>query len=546
MQNKGKLAKILRLLPSKPGVYMYYAAAGRLLYIGKARDLKKRVNSYFHGEKDPKTAALVAKITDISTIVTRSETEALLLEDSLIKKHKPPYNIDLKDDKNYPYLKLTAEKYPRLIVVRQRLADSSKYFGPYAGSVREAQRAVQNIFTLRRCKTLGRKPCLYFQIGQCSAPCTGGKDELYQKEIKALTDFLRGDYEKLSAELTQQMNTAARELDYESAGRCRDRLRALERVMVSQTVVAPDKISRDVWGFAAGQNICTAVVLRIQNGRISGSHSFSAVSKRGVTEDERERLLLNFYAAETAPAEIILPENIAFDAFNSWAEQKNIKLWQPQSGFRYDFVQMGIHNARKYLQERIMDQLRAETPADGLTRLQEVFQLEALPRRIECFDISHIQGSETVASQAVLLDGLPAKSEYRKYIIDQDKPDDFASMEEALTRRCMHIPDWPRPDLLVIDGGKGQLSVAVRVLKNLNLSIPLCALAKKKEEIFIPRRSDPLVLPGRDAGLRLLQTVRDEAHRFAVTFHRKRRSKRTLRTKHSSRLSHLRQPPSSS
>ena len=529
-----KITKLLKNLPNKPGVYLHLDGKGNILYIGKACDLKKRVSSYFHGEKDPKTAALVKKIAEFSTIVTRSETEALLLEDSLIKKHKPPYNIDLKDDKNYPYLKLTNEKYQRLIIVRQRTADNSKYFGPYANSVRDAQRAVQSIFSLRRCKTLGRKPCLYFQIGQCLAPCTGGKEELYKKEISALTNFLRGDYDVLSADLKQRMDTASKELDYETAAQCRDRLQALNRVMTSQTVIAPDKISRDVWGFAVGQNIWAAVLLRIQNGRISGSHSFSAVSKRGVAQDERERLLFNFYAADTVPEEIILPEDITFDAFNSWAEQKAVKIWQPQSGFRHDFVQMGIRNARKYLQERIMNQLRAETPADGLKRLQEIFKLESMPRRIECFDISHIQGSETVASQAVLIDGLPTKSEYRKYIIDQDKPDDFASMEEALTRRCMHIPEWPAPDLLVIDGGKGQLGVAVRVLKNMGLSIPLCALAKREEEIFVPRHSEPLVLPKRDAGLRLLQTIRDEAHRFAVTFHRKRRSKRTLRDKSNS------------
>ena len=523
-----KITKLLKNLPNKPGVYLHFDNKGKILYVGKACDLKKRVSSYFHGDKDPKTTALVEKIAEFSTIVTKSETEALLLEDSLIKKHKPPYNIDLKDDKSYPYLKLTNEKYPRLVIVRQRTADNGKYFGPYAGSVRDALRAVQSILCLRRCKTPGRKPCLYFQIGQCLAPCTGGKEEIYKKEISALIDFLRGDYAGLSADLKQRMSKASENLDYETAAQCRDRLKALNRVMVSQTVIAPDKIPRDIWGFAAGQDIWAAVLLRIQNSRITGSHSFSAVSKRGVAEDERQRLLLNFYAENTVPEEIILPADMDLGVLAEWAEQKSIKIKQPQSGFRYDFMQMGINNARKYLQERIMEQLRAESPADGLKRLQEIFKLESLPRRIECFDISHIQGSETVASQAVLLDGLPAKSEYRKYIINQDKPDDFASMEEALTRRCMHIPEWPVPDLLIIDGGKGQLSVAMRVLKNMNLSIPVCALAERHEEVFVPRRSEPLVLPKRDAGLRLLQTIRDEAHRFAVSFHRKRRSNRTL------------------
>jgi excinuclease ABC subunit C len=228
------------------------------------------------------------------------------------------------------------------------------------------------------------------------------------------------------------------------------------------------------------------------------------------------------------PAEIILPADYACAAFTDWAGARQSRVWQPQSGFRFDFVQMGVYNARKYLQERIMEQLREASPADGLKRLQEILALETLPRRIECYDISHIQGSETVASQAVLLDGVPGKSEYRKYIINQDHPDDFASMEEVLTRRCMRLDDSNRPDLVVIDGGKGQLGVAVRVWKNFNLTIPLCALAKREEEIFVPRRSEPLVLPRRDAGLRLLQTVRDEAHRFAVSFHRLRRKKRTL------------------
>ncbi|MDR1997170.1 MAG: excinuclease ABC subunit UvrC [Candidatus Margulisbacteria bacterium] len=528
MKNE-KLVKLLQHLPHAPGVYLHLDAGGRLLYVGKARDLKKRVSSYFHGDKDPKTALLVEKIAEFSTIVTGSETEALLLEDSLIKKHKPPYNIDLKDDKNYPYLKLTAEKYPRLIIARRRLSDGSKYFGPYAGSVRDALRAVQSIFSLRRCRQLGKKPCLYFQIGQCLAPCAGGREEQYQKEIGALTDFLRGDYAGLAAELKTRMDAAAQALDYERAAQCRDKLRSLDRIMVKQNVIAPDNVFRDVWGFAAGQNIQAAVLLRMQYGRIIGSRSFSAVSRQGLTEDARERLLLSFYAQDAAPAEIILPADLPLAVFTGWAQERAARVWQPQSGFRYDLMQMGIYNARKHLQEKLMSRLRAESPAAGLKRLQEILQLEALPRRIECYDISHIQGSETVASMAVLIDGLPDKSEYRKYIIDQAEPNDFASMEEVLTRRCMRLPEWGAPDLLVVDGGKGQLSVAVRVCKNMGVNIPLCALAKREEEVFIPRRSDPLVIPRRDAGLRLLQTVRDEAHRFAVSFHRQRRSKRTLK-----------------
>ena len=528
MRQPEHLTKLLKNLPARPGVYLHLDARGKILYIGKARDLKKRVSSYFHGEKDAKTAALVEKIAEFSTIVTSSESEALLLEDSLIKKHKPPYNIDLKDDKRYPYLKLTAEKYARLVISRQRFNDGGKYFGPYAGSVHDALRAVQGIFGLRRCKTFGKKPCLYAQIGQCLAPCSGGKEEEYQKEITALTDFLRGDYAALDADLKKQMAAAAQNMDYETAAHRRDKLRALEKVMVTQSVVAPDDIFRDVWGFAAGQNIWAAVLLRIQHGRITGSRSFSAGGKRALASDSFERLLINFYSDETIPAEIILPAEYACGAFAAWAGARQAKVWQPRSGFRFDFVQMGVYNARKYLQERLMAQLRAASPADGLKRLQEILALEALPRRIECYDISHIQGSETVASQAVLLDGIPGKSEYRKYIINQERPDDFASMEEVLTRRCMRLDDSNRPDLVVIDGGKGQLGVAVRVWKNFDLAIPLCALAKREEEIFIPRRAEPLVLPRRDSGLRLLQTVRDEAHRFAVSFHRLRRKKRTL------------------
>ncbi|GBR76490.1 excinuclease ABC subunit C [Candidatus Termititenax persephonae] len=529
--NSAHIAKLLKNLPAQPGVYLHLDAKGRLLYVGKAKNLKKRVSSYFHGAKDAKTAALAAKIAEVSTIVTQSETEALLLEDSLIKKHKPPYNIDLKDDKRYPYLKLTAEKYPRLIIARQRFSDGGKYFGPYAGSVRDALRAVQGIFGLRRCKTLGKKTCLYCQIGQCLAPCTGERDTAYQKETAALTDFLRGDYGTLSADLQARMAEAAQVMDYEGAAHCRDKLQALDRVMTTQTVVAPDQLSRDVWGFAAGQNIWAAVLLRTQNGRIIGSRSFSASSARALTDDALERLLLRFYDEEPVPTEIILPPDGALGLPADWADARQVKIWRPQSGFRHDFVRMGIYNARKYLQERIMSQLREASPADGLKRLQEILKMEALPRRIECYDISHIQGSETVASQAVLIDGLPGKSEYRKYIINQDHPDDFASMEEVLTRRCMRLDDGNRPDLVVIDGGKGQLGVAVRVWQNFQLSIPLCALAKREEEVFVPRRSEPLVLPRRDAGLRLLQTVRDEAHRFAVSFHRLRRKKRTLNTK---------------
>lgn len=527
------LAETIALLPEKPGVYQYYDKQGKLLYVGKAINLKKRVASYFveRKDRDPKTAMLVTQIASLSTIVTTSEAEALLLEDSLIKKHQPPYNIDLKDNKNYPYFRLALnEKYPRLTIVRKRAKDGAKYFGPYPGSLRDTLKTINQLFKLCKCKKPMQKKCLYQQLGQCLAPCQNNIAELYAKEVEKVSTFLDGGYEKLIDQLTKEMQILSKELNFEEAAQIRDKLKTLERIASKQAVIAPDKIRRDIWYFTHNERLAVGTVIVMEFGRIISVQSFygkifATITDNGSTKngeaivewsaglyrDERERLLANYYNEHERPTEIILPEDY-------------------RSGFRYELLQIARRNALKALQDRMLEELSDRSPAKGLQRLQEILNLDKLPERIDCFDISHIQGSETVASMSVFRNGLPDKNSYRRYILTQTSPDDFASMQEVLSRRYLKVAtgETERPDFILIDGGKGQLAIASRVLATLNLSLPHISLAKEQEEIFFPGRKNALSLKRADPGLRILQQLRDEAHRFAVSFHRLRRKKRML------------------
>jgi excinuclease ABC subunit C len=511
------LSGIIKLLPESPGIYQYYDAKGRLLYVGKAINLKKRVSSYFNrNDLDPKTSLLVSHIANVSTIVTPSETEALLLEDSLIKKHKPPYNIDLKDDKRFPYFCLTlSEKEPRLLIVRQRKNDGNKYFGPYAGSIQDVLRIIKQIFPIRKCNypelTGIKRPCMYFQIKQCLAPCVYPVAEAYRQEVDRLMKFLQGDYEFVVDSLTKEMNAYAASLQYEKAAEIRDKLKTLERIASRQSVIAPDQITRDIWSFAEDENIVVIVVLIMQNGRITGSKRFFASKGKAVDDTWFERTIESYYQQEARPQEVILPQ-------------------QYKTGFRANLVAIARKNALQFLQEKILTGLKDNSAERGMLRLQEVLNLETPPVRLDCFDISHIQGAETVASMTVFRNGKPDKKEYRKYIINLETPNDFAAMQEVLSRRYLKVAtgEQEAPSLVIIDGGKGQLQIAVRVLETLHLSLPLVSIAKRQEELYIPGRRNPIVLKRNDPALKIIQQIRDEAHRFAIEFHRLRRSKRTL------------------
>ena len=388
------IALQLALLPESAGVYQYYDAAGQLLYVGKAINLKKRVSSYFskREDRDSKTIALVEKITNISTIVTTNETEALLLEDSLIKKHQPPYNIDLKDNKHYPYFRLSLqEEYPRLTIVRQRSRDGASYFGPYPGSIREALKTINQVFKLCKCKKPMQKKCLYQQLGQCLAPCQGDREELYQIEVKKVIAFLRGGYEEVITTLQQEMNTHANNMQYEAAATVRDKIQAIERIANKQTVIAPDKIRRDIWYFTNNESIAVGTVIVMEFGRIIAVQHYYGSCVSALDEDYPKRFIVSYYLEHDKPTETITPEDY-------------------KSGFRYELIQIARRNCLKALQERMLENLRDHSPVKGLQRLQNIVSLEKLPERIDCFDISHIQGSETVASMSVFRNGLPDKS----------------------------------------------------------------------------------------------------------------------------------------
>lgn len=522
-----KLEKIIAQLPHSPGVYLYQNAAGELIYVGKAKDLKKRVSSYFNKKDlDPKTEHLVSKIANISSLVTNSEAEALLLEDSLIKKHKPKYNIDLKDDKRYPYFRLeTKAEYPVLKIVRQRKKDGAKYFGPFSGSITDTLKIINKLFRLRKCKQLNPRACLYNQLGQCLAPCLTKDKSAYQKEVLNLVRFLEGDYQTVLAELKTEMNDFAKAEQFEKAAETRDKIEYLERIKEKQTVVSPDLKRRDVWSFAQNNSFAAALVMIMQNGRIVGSQSFS-VRTGNQDASFKERALINFYKEAELPEELILPPDLEISALEKYFEQTRIQ--QPRQGFRAELLKLARKNVLKSIQEKALSELKQNKETLRLQAAKTALALPSLPLRIDCFDISNLQGKDTVAAMTVLRNGLPDKREYRRYHLEQDAPNDYAAMEEVLNRRYYKVMtgEAESPDLIIVDGGKGQLNIADQVLKKFNLQIPLIGLAKKNEEIFVPRRLNPIVLKRSNPALQLIQLVRDEAHRFAVSFHQHKRGKR--------------------
>lgn len=538
MKLPDKLAEIRARLPHQPGVYIYTNAAGKIIYVGKAKNLKKRVASYFnHGDQDAKTAKLVEQIENISTIVTNSEMEALLLEDSLVKKHQPRYNINLKDDKNYPYFKINVrDQYPRLSIVRQRQKDGALYFGPYAGSLAESLKILNKIFGLRKCRHQNlnkiKKSCLYHQLGQCLAPCVNNLPAEYQQELEGVISFLQGSPKKLQNQLAVKMQELAKKQEYEKAAEMRDRIKALDRIAAKQTVIAPDSLARDIWCFIEDEYFLVAHVLFMQNGKITGSREFATRQHENFDENYFWRLLVGYYQyLENLPVELVLKE-IPPTEIVHWFTDKNIKLKTPQSGFRADLLKIARHNALKTIRDKHLLAFPKDLASAGLLELQQALRLPNPSVIIVCFDISNIQGSDTVAAMSVLRNGRPDKSAYRRFIIDQFTPNDFAAMDEVLNRRLYKVKtgEAEKPDLIVVDGGKGQLSVAVNVLKKYALPIPVIGLAKKDEELFLPGQKNPLRLKKSSAGLKLLQQVRDEAHRFAITFHKQRRKKRTLQS----------------
>ncbi len=542
--------------PEKPGVYIMKDKRNRIIYVGKAVSLKNRVRSYFQSHKNlpVKVASMVSKIEDIEYIVTDSEVEALILECNLIKFHKPRYNILLRDDKQYPYIRITLnERFPRIEVVRTVKKDGARYFGPYAnaGAMREAIDVINKIFPIRSCKKdlsevpIDERPCLNYHIKRCLAPCQGFvKDEEYNEMINNIIMFLEGKRETLVKQLKDRMQEAAEKLDFERAAVLRNQISALEKVLEKQKVVSTDMIDQDIIAMARGSGIVCIQVFFIREGKLISREPFILNN----TDDiERQEILTSFVKqfynnAHFIPKEIIIDEDIDDrDTIEEWLSRKKgqkVYVLIPKRGEKKKLAQMVAENARAYLEQvESREERERIRNLQALEELKIFLNLKELPQRIEAFDISNTQGTESVASMVVFEGAQPKKEEYRKFKIKTvEGPNDFESMKEVISRRFKRALSGDRkfqklPDLLLIDGGKGQLKYAREALKELGLShILTIALAEEYEHIFVEGRDDPIVLPENSEALFLVQRVRDEAHRFALSFHRSLRSKRNLRS----------------
>jgi excinuclease ABC subunit C len=554
--NEGvSLQEKLESLPAGPGVYEHKSEDGKVLYVGKAKNLRSRVRQYFQKSRgtDPRIDSMMLKASDLEVIVTDSEVEALILEANLIKKLKPRYNVNLKDDKSYPYIVITKEPYPRVFVTRKIIRDGSRYFGPYTDvkNVRAALKSIRDIFLIRSCNFFidedairkhKIKVCLDYHIKKCGGPCEGLVSlRDYNAMIDQVARLLEGKTKTLIQTLTQEMQASAEQMRFEEAAMLRDRIKGLEAYSERQKAVDLDETDRDILAFAVDGDDACGVILKIRGGKMIGRHHYYMNNVDQKPEGEVIETLLqqHYLDADYIPDEVFLSTPVD-DAgtIQQWLSERcghTVKLLFPTEGEEAKLVRLTRTNAQFLLDElKIQKMKRADYVPHGVRSLQRDLRLEKLPRRIECFDISNIQGADAVASLVVFVDGKPKKSEYRKFKIRSVAgPDDFASMREVIERRYSRLLEerTDLPDLVMVDGGKGQLSSAVEVLQKLGVSdMPIIGLAKRLEEVFLPRRTDPEVIPKTSSGLRLLQQVRDEAHRFAVTYHRSLRAKRTLQT----------------
>ncbi len=545
----------LRNLPDEPGVYIMKDAAGHIIYIGKAVSLKNRVRSYFQkGAKGEKTEIMVRQIADLETIVTHTELEALALESNLIKKHRPRYNIILRDDKNYPYIRFDVKSdYPRLEVVRKLKKDGALYYGPYvpAGGMWETLALIRRTFPIAPCKTEfrpdlpGRRPCIQFQIGRCLGPCTNQADKAqYHDVVSQVRLFLEGKNRDLMKMLKTHMEEASENTDYERAAVLRDRIAKIEGAFEKQKIISSGFENQDVVGAAFEGGRADIQVLFIRNGMLLGRKDFYLDDVRGMTEGEvLGDFLLQFYAKEMiVPEEVILPIEIAEkETFENWLAEKRgakVEALVPQRGRKRELAQMASDNAAQSLKEHL---LSSRSKDKILLRLQEELGLRNIPRRIEAFDISTIQGAQSVASMVAFENNLPDKRNYKKFKIKSVAgQDDFASMAEVIRRRyAKAIAEGALPDMILIDGGKGQLNAALDALKEAGVEGPdVIGLAKARsgdegaerefERVFLPGVEEPVILDPTSATTLLVARVRDEALRFAIAYHRKLREKRAI------------------
>lgn len=569
-----KLQHLLNPLPKAPGIYLMKDSSGGIIYIGKARNLYNRVNSYFTNSynREPKIKAMAAKVSDFDYIVTETESEALLLENLMIKKHSPAYNSRLKDDKTYPYIKIdTSESFPQLYFTRTVKPDGARYFGPFASalSVRRTMDLLKKLFPYRSCTKhitgTDERACLEFHIKRCVAPCIGEVDSTeYHEVINQMIQFLEGDSEHVIQSLESQMLQASLDLRFEQAAIIRDQLRAIKSVSENQKVVTGKKTESDVIAIAFDRNDASAELFQIRHGKISGREHFRM---EGVEIEEPgsviERFIQQYYESTTSiPSELLIQQEVEYkEVLESWLSEKrgsSVKILSPRRGEKSKLVQMVANNARQGLEHQRLKWLgESDKVLRALNEISEALSLEEIPNRIECYDVSNTQGTNSVGSMVVFERGRPKSSQYRRFKIKEvDGPDDYASMQEMLRRRFKRIrlivdhnslpsdfanqdslsetpntlarnDSWSNiPDLVLIDGGKGHLNAVQEVFLELGISnIPLASIAKQREEIFVPHMPEPIFLDRTSQGLFLLQRIRDEAHRFAITYHRQRRSK---------------------
>ena len=515
-------------LPNKPGVYIMRDASDTIIYIGKAKSLIKRVKSYFREKLDrPKTQILMSHFDSLEYIVTNSEKEALILEATLIKKHRPRYNVQLKDDKRYPYVKITDEKFPRLVITRN-VTKNGIYYGPFTdvGSVKQTVKFLKSLFKIRTCRNMNG-PCLNSQIDLCYAPCTGGITEKeYSEIINKIDLFFQGKYSTIVRNLKSEMMEAAQNEEYEKAAVIRDQIASIEEIMEKQFVdLVDDDLDQDVIAMSQDDDEVVVIIMPIRNGKIVGRDDFLMSASQDDSSSEIMFAFIQQYYGYNrhVPKQILLDEDIdekqLLEEWLSDLRGNKVSIKVPQKGVKLRLVKMARKNA-----DIIRHQKKKMESA--LIELKKYLKLERLPHVIEGYDISNISGKFAVGSKVSFKDGKPNKKLYKHFKMETPGPNDFAMMEELLTRRLKMVDRDPEPDLIVIDGGKGQLGMACGVLEKLNLThIPIIGLAKEFEEIFIPNSSRPIIIPKNNQALHLLQQVRDESHRFAITYHRKLRSK---------------------